>query len=470
MRSKILIVDDNQALLLGLQRLLTEHYDTTAATSGAEALERMQVEDFDLCLIDLAMPEMDGLELLRRARGTGKLKSAIMMSGSGTIESAVHAVKLGAADFIEKPVRPERLFLSIANALRFERLADAHERLLAEASFEDEMIGESQALETVRKLIRKVAPTEASVLIMGENGTGKELVAKAIHRQSRRSGKPYIKLNCGAIPKDLIESELFGHEKGAFTGANSRRAGRFELANGGTLLLDEIGDMPLQMQTKLLRVLQDGEFERVGGSETLNVDVRVLAATHRDLKSMVQRGDFREDLYYRLHVFPIPVPPLRERGGDLALIAAHCADRSGKRNRGEPVTFTEDGLEALRGHSFPGNIRQLLNLVEQLTILIEGNTITSADVRIALPTPNPADTRVLGPASPVPLDSNIGVTEETLERDRLIKAMDAAGGRKAAAAEILGVSRSTLWRKLRAHGIAGKKTNPGSDDEPSKTL
>jgi len=469
MRSNILIVDDNQALLLGLQRLLTEHYDTTAVTSGAEALERMQIEDFDLCLIDLAMPEMDGLELLRQARGTGKLKSAIMMSGSGTIESAVHAVKLGAADFIEKPVRPERLFLSIANALRFERLADAHERLLSEASFEDEMIGDSAALEAVRKLIRKVAPTEASVLIMGENGTGKELVAKSIHRQSRRSGKPYIKLNCGAIPKDLIESELFGHEKGAFTGANSRRAGRFELADGGTLLLDEIGDMPLQMQTKLLRVLQDGEFERVGGSDTLHVDVRVLAATHRDLKNMVNRGEFREDLYYRLHVFPIPVPPLRDRDGDLALIATHCADRSGKRNRGQAVVFTEDGLEALRAHSFPGNVRQLLNLVEQLTILIEGNTITSADVRIALPTPSPTDIRLHSPAN-LPLDVNIGVTEETLERDRLIKAMDAAGGRKAAAAELLGVSRSTLWRKLRAHGIAGRKNTTDPDDEPTKTI
>ncbi len=465
MRSKILIIDDNQALLQGYQRLLKEHYHTTGVTSGAEALSLLQMEEFDLCLIDLAMPGMDGLEVLRLARGTGRVKAAIMMSGSGTIEAAVDAVKLGATDFLVKPVPPERLFLTIANTLRFERLADAHERLLAEATYEDEMIGESAALESVRKLIRKVAPTEATVLITGENGTGKELVAQSLHRQSRRAANTYIKLNCGAIPKDLIESELFGHEKGAFTGANSRRAGRFELADGGTLLLDEIGDMPLQMQTKLLRVLQDGEFERVGGSETLTVDVRVLAATNRDLKAMVQSGTFREDLYYRLHVFPIPVPALRDRVGDVALIAKHFAERSGQRNRGKPVTFTDDALQLLSDHTFPGNVRQLVNLVEQLTILIEGSAVTAADVALALPTPTPAGMRLSGPEVSIEPSNMTSVTEESLERERLIKAMRTAGGRKAAAAELLGVSRSTLWRKLRQHGIANRKE--AVSDEPN---
>ena len=475
MRSKILIVDDNHALLLGMQRLLAEFYDTTAVTTGADALNRMQTEDFDLCLIDLAMPEMDGLELLRLARGTGKLKAAIMMSGSGTIESAVHAVKLGATDFIEKPVHPERLFLSIANTLRFERLANAHVKLLAEAGYEDEMLGTSSALKKVRKLIGKVAPTEASVLIMGENGTGKELVAKAIHRQSRRSQKPYIKLNCGAIPKDLIESELFGHEKGAFTGANAQRAGRFELADGGTLLLDEIGDMPLQMQTKLLRVLQDGEFERVGGSQTLNVDVRVLAATNRDLKTMVKTGEFREDLYYRLHVFPIPVPPLRLRSGDVALIATTCARRAGMRNRGEPVVFTPEALLMLSGHPFPGNVRQLVNLVEQLTILIEGLTIQASDVTLVLPTPTPADMRLAAPLKPLaePVVASgrsiDNVTEESLEKERLVTAMQVANGKKGTAADILGMSRSTLWRKLRAHGIQADKSPKDDDSSDGET-
>lgn len=450
MKSRILIVDDNEALVRGLSRMLGRHYDVTGVISGEDALEDLAKNSYDLLLTDLAMPSMDGLELLKQVRALGRTEAVVMMSGSGTIEAAVDAVKLGAADFLEKPVRRERLLQSIKTTLALGKLTAAHERLLAEQEPGDVMLGNSAALDRVRKLISKVAPTEGRVLITGENGTGKELVASSVHKLSRRCEKPFVKLNCSAVPNELIESELFGHKKGAFTGAVTDRKGRFELADGGTLFLDEVGDTPHSMQAKLLRVLQDGTFTPVGSASGKTVDVRVIAATNKDLQQMVDDGEFREDLYYRLNVFPIHMPPLRQRIDDVPLLAQHFADASARRNRNESIGFTDAALRALSEHDYPGNIRQLQNIVERLTILAEDAMISEEDVRTTLP-------QRRSRTDALPLQSQAllaaGITQTDLERQRLIEAMQKMGGRKAEAAKELGMSRSTLWRKLKQHGI-----------------
>jgi DNA-binding NtrC family response regulator len=452
-KSRILIVDDNEALVRGLSRTLSRHYDVEGTLSAEEALTVLVDQQFDLMLIDLSMPGMNGLELLAKLRSLDRKETAVMMSGSGTIQAAVTAVKLGAADFIEKPVRPHRLLVCLDNALRHGP-ADDVDLHTSDRKTSKAMIGTSPSIQHVRTLIAKVAPTEGRVLITGENGTGKELIATAIHAQSPRSGAPFIKLNCSAVPSDLIESELFGHERGAFTGASQRRIGRFELADGGTLFLDEVGDMPLAMQAKLLRVLQDGEFERVGGGVTIAVNVRVIAATNRDLPAMVDTGDFREDLYYRLNVFPIHTPTLRDRINDVPLLARHFAAASGDRNRGTPVQLTDGALRALQEQHYPGNIRQLQNIVERLTILIDAHEITEQDVRMSLPQSRPPTASL----PPVPTDVlAAGITETDLERQRIVEALQGAGGRKTEAADLLGMSRSTLWRRMRALGLAAKE-------------
>ena len=443
---RILIVDDNEALVRGLSRTLSRHYEIRSALSAEEAMDIIADEEFDLFLLDLAMPGMSGLEFLEEARALKRTEAAVMMSGSGTIEAAVHAVKLGASDFIEKPVRPGRLLVCISNAIKARN--DTGEEPSGITRSTSQMIGESPAIAHVRRLIAKVARTEGRVLITGENGTGKELVAQAIHDASRRAKGPFVKLNCSAVPKDLIESELFGHEKGSFTGAAARRIGRFEMAHEGTLFLDEVGDMPLAMQAKLLRVLQDGEFERIGGNSTLAVDTRVLAATNRDLPAMVGAGEFREDLYYRLNVFPIQTPPLRDRIDDIPLLAEHFAARAGDRNRGELVRLTQGALAALKEFSFPGNVRQLQNIIERLTILIEADEISEQDVRMTVP--QDAPTRPPA-ADAAPSDLlRAGITGEDLERQRIVEALQQVGGRKTEAADLLGMSRSTLWRRMRA--------------------
>src|SRR5688572_10843402 len=314
MTARILIVDDEPDILHAFERILTtETHDVETSSSAEEALEALDRLSFDLVLTDLSMPRMDGFELLTRMRQRGDATPTLVISGAGTVESAVRAIRLGALDFLEKPVHRERLVLTVQNALRYAQLQEVHGRLQADISYERTLIGRGPAMQRLIGLIGRVAPSDGRVLITGENGTGKELVAAAIHAGSARNSGPFVKLNCGAVARDLVESELFGHEKGAFTGAVTARKGRFEIADGGTLLLDEIGDMPMPMQVKLLRVLQEGQFERVGGGRTLKVDVRVLAATNRDLGAMVREGSFREDLYYRLNVVTLQVPPLRER-------------------------------------------------------------------------------------------------------------------------------------------------------------
>ncbi len=448
MTHRILVVDDDPDLATAFRRMLAqEGYEVDQARSGVEALEMIDRGGIDLILLDIHMPEMDGLEMLTRVRDRGLQIPAVVISGAGTLEQAVQATKLGAHDFVQKPVHRDRLLVTVHNALRFSRLQDANTRLQAELTSGAELIGESAAMQTLKNLISKVAPSDGRVLILGENGSGKELVAAAIHAASGRRHGPFIKLNCGAVAKDLAESELFGHEKGSFTGAVSSRKGRFELADGGTLLLDEIGDMPMPMQVKLLRVLQEGVLERVGATRSLTVDVRVLAATNRDLRTMVEDGSFREDLYYRLNVLTLRVPPLRERKDDIPSLVQHLC-RPGKAASG--LHFKADALVALRSHDYPGNVRELHNLVERLAILHPGE-IDAEQVReiLTMGTSAPRSSR----GSLYRFGANLRDLMTEIERQVITEAIAAHGNSKSAAAEALGTERSHFYKKCRQLGI-----------------
>ncbi|MCA9603276.1 MAG: sigma-54-dependent Fis family transcriptional regulator, partial [Myxococcales bacterium] len=368
MARSILIVDDDPGVLNALGRMLQSEYDVRKAASGEEALRLLDAEEPDLLVTDVQLGDANGLEILEKMRTAGRNVPTIVMSGDSTVEQAVKAVKLGAYDFIEKPIRVERLKMTVENCLRFSQLHAVAAELQEELGLETELVGESPAMRELKALIAKVAPTEGRVLILGENGTGKELVAAAIHAGSPRRDRPFVKLNCSAIPAELVESEVFGHEKGAFTGAVGTRKGRFELADGGTLFLDEIGDMPERMQVKLLRVLQEGTFERVGGTRTMKVDVRIIAATNRDLSGMVAEGKFREDLYYRVNVMPLRVPPLRERPGDVPLLAAFFVQRFCRDYNRPRLLIEPSCADILAAQPWPGNVRELRNIIERLVI------------------------------------------------------------------------------------------------------
>ena len=383
-KARILIVDDDPAIRESLQRVLDyEDYDVRTAVDGPDGLEKLAERRFDLALFDVKMPGMDGLELLDRAKKAHPDLVCIMVSGHGTVQTAVEATKLGAFDFLEKPPDRDRLLVTIRNGLQQAVLASETEVARRRLGRALEIIGESAPIQGVLKQIDKVAPTNATVLITGENGTGKELVANAIHRRSQRHEGRFIQINCAAIPEELIESELFGHEKGAFTGATSRREGKFELADGGTILLDEIGDMSPTVQAKVLRVLEEGQFERVGGSTTLSGDVRILAATNKDLPSAVKAGEFREDLFFRLNVVPISVPPLRERREDIPLLVDHFLGLYCEREDVPPVEVGEEALEMLKNHDWPGNVRELRNTLERMAILSDGVRLMPDDVPFA---------------------------------------------------------------------------------------
>ncbi|HEY8207219.1 MAG TPA: sigma-54 dependent transcriptional regulator [Myxococcaceae bacterium] len=385
MPATILIVDDEKNILLTLsQALQLQGYRTELAASGQIALDVLSTRPVDAVLMDVKMPDMDGLTALEKLHAQRPKLPVIMMSGHGTIETAVKATQLGARDFLEKPIARDRLLVALRNVLEHQAVIEELEVLRDQAG-RFEMVGTSPAMQRIYELIRKTAPTEGRVLITGENGTGKELIARAIHQHSRRKAGPFVKLNCAAVPHELIESELFGHEKGAFTGAVSVRRGKFELAHEGTLFLDEIGDMPHAMQAKLLRVLQEGELERVGGAETIKVDVRVIAATNKQLEQEIARGQFREDLYYRLNVVQLHSPPLRERKEDLLDLAASFLKEACAKNGKKPMTLSREALLVLAGHDFPGNVRELRNLVERLAILGEGLVISGKEAEDLLP-------------------------------------------------------------------------------------
>ncbi|MEM9073366.1 MAG: sigma-54 dependent transcriptional regulator [Myxococcota bacterium] len=443
----ILVVDDEQEVRSTVSRVLSrEGYEVVTAENGAIARGLLEEGNFDLVLTDLSMPEMSGLELLEAARAVDPSLVALVMSGAGTISDAVQAVQLGAIDFLEKPVGRERLLVSVRRALDYRRLRDENAELRRVVQGEGKLLGDADAIVELRRLVAKVARSEGRVLILGENGTGKELVASAIHQASSRADGPFIKLNCSAVPRDLVESELFGHERGAFTGAISSRRGRFELAHQGTLFLDEIGDMPLEMQTKLLRVLQEGQLERVGGSRSIEVDVRVIAATHRDLPTMVNEGSFREDLYYRLNVVQLSVPPLRDRLADVPRLANEFLHAANTRNRRQITGFHPDALGALSGYDYPGNVRELQNLVERMVILADHNEIGVSDVTAALPHQRAGKHALYRPGL------HLKDLLEDLERQILRQAIDAHGGR-AAAARALDVERSFFYKKCKRLGI-----------------
>jgi DNA-binding NtrC family response regulator len=443
----ILIVDDEPNILSSLRRALEiEDYCPCVARSGAEALAAVADKRPDAVLLDVAMPEMDGLQVLERLKARDPTLPVIMMSGHSTIETAVQATKLGAYDFVEKPLSTDRLLISIHNALDAVRLRAENAALRELAAAGARMVGSGAKMKAIHETIRKTAPTNGRVLISGANGTGKELVARALHDGSRRAAGPYVKVNCAAIPQELIESELFGHEKGAFSGAVALRHGRFEQAHGGTLFLDEIGDMSLGAQAKVLRALQEGELERVGGSETIRVDVRVIAATNKDLAAEIAAGRFREDLYYRLNVVPIALPALRERKEDIPALVEHflalaCRDHGIRERR-----IAQAAVTLLMQHDWPGNVRELRNTIERLVILAEGETIGEPDVRAVLPAAKAVQGHYRAGAS-------LRDMLLAAERDVILRALEDCEGHVSRTAAALQLERSHLYKKMRSLGI-----------------
>jgi len=443
---RILLIDDEANIRRSVTGLLgDEGYGVEALDNAEAGLERIEEKAPDLLLLDVRLPGMDGIELLEKLRGKAIGFPVIVLSGHATIDVAVQATKLGAFDFLEKPINPERLLLTVRHAVEIGRLKRENRAL---RSREEEMIGEHPLVAALRKEIERAAPSTGRVLVYGENGTGKELVARAIHQRSDRRAGPFVKVNCAAIPKDLIESELFGHEKGAFTGATEKRIGKIEAADGGSLLLDEVGDMSLETQAKLLRVLEARELERVGGKTPISFDVRVLSATNKNLTEEIRQGRFREDLFYRLAVIPITVPPLRDRGSDIPLLVESFLARFAEENGRRPKHFTSEAKDLLLGYPWPGNVRELRNLVERLLIMTEGDEIGAADV-----------SRVIGGGERREEDGGprslrerveqfeIRVIDETLRRN---------GGNVAETARELNTDRANLHRKMRRYGIRAK--------------
>ncbi|MCM2264890.1 MAG: sigma-54 dependent transcriptional regulator [Desulfuromonadales bacterium] len=455
----ILIVDDEQSIRDSLTGILQdEGFIPVTAANGEEALSRLREEKPDLILLDIWMPGMDGLETLTKIRDHQPDQLVIMMSGHGTIETAVKATKLGAHDFIEKPLSLEKLLLIIQNALKLTRLVEENRELKAKIAKEHEMIGTSPTIIELKKQIEIVAPTSGWALITGENGTGKELVARAIHTLSQRNDKPFIEVNCAAIPEDLIESELFGHEKGSFTGATAQRRGKFDLASEGTLFLDEIGDMSLKTQAKVLRILQESKFERVGGNRTIEVDVRVIAATNKDLPNQIAAGAFREDLYYRLNVIPFHVPPLRARQEDIPLLANHFLAYFSKKEGREIKSLDDEAMGALVRYSWPGNVRELKNLIERLVIMIQGRIITRAQLPQSITSQQQvaAGQQLSSDASAIAADTFREAREE-FEKEFLLRKLEENDWNVSRTAEAIEMERSNLHRKIKGYGIEVKK-------------
>jgi two-component system nitrogen regulation response regulator NtrX len=449
--ASVLVVDDEPNIRRMLAALLTaEGYEVHEAADGQSALE-VAKSDPDVVLLDLMMPgSLDGMTTLQKLRERDPELPVIMMSGRAALSDAVRATRLGAFNFLEKPLTPESVVLSTAAAAELRRTRRAARVLRNELGL-GEMVGDSPPMQAVRALIVRVAQTDARVLVSGESGTGKELVAAAIHDASARSGNPFVRVNCAAIPRDLVESEMFGHERGAFTGATQSRVGRFELAHGGTLFLDEVGDLSGEAQAKLLRAIEIGEIHRVGGGRNIRVDVRIIAATNQDLARGVAEGRFREDLYFRLNVVPISLPPLRERRGDIVPLVRHFAERH-LRVTGHPrVDWSPDALQALRAYSWPGNVRELANIVERMAILHPGATITAAEINEVLPTD--AGPRVPERTAAVEPAGALTDALDRYERELILNALESASGNIAEAARRLNTDRPNLYRRMKRLGI-----------------
>jgi DNA-binding NtrC family response regulator len=450
-KARILILDDEASTLATLSRAFRlAGHDATVCDNPSRALDLAKTEHFDLIFSDVVMPGKGGLDFLEELRSSGVATAIVMMSGQAQIEMAVRATKLGALDFLEKPISTDKLLLTVENALKLQRL-EAENRQLRQRLGKHEIVWSGEAMKKVMAQLDRVAPTDTRVCILGETGTGKELVARTIHEKSTRASAPFVALNCAAVPAELIESELFGHEKGSFTGAAARHIGKFEQAEHGTLFLDEIGDMPLAMQAKLLRVLEESEVERIGGTKPVTVNVRVIVATHRNLQALVTDGKFRQDLFHRIYVFPLILPALRERRDDIPVLIDHFAAQVSAQNNWKPLTFTPEAIAALCNYAWPGNVRELRNVVERLMLLAADDHINAEDVYA-----------VLSPAGETRTAANFGSGTfservEKFEREVILSELKRSGFHMTNAAKALGLERSHLYKKAEQLGIDLRK-------------
>jgi DNA-binding NtrC family response regulator len=456
-KANLLVVDDEANTLASLARAFRlAGHDATVCDNAAKALELAKAQNFDLIFSDVVMPGKDGLSLLEDLKAQGVTTPVVMMSGQAHIEMAVRATRLGALDFLEKPISSEKLLLTVENALKLQRL-ESENRQLRQRLGRHEIVWSGDAMRKIMAQVERVAASETRVCILGETGTGKELVARTLHERSPRAAGLFVTLNCAAVPAELIESELFGHEKGSFTGAAARHLGKFEQAEHGTIFLDEIGDMPLPMQAKLLRVLEEGEVERIGGDKPISVDVRVLVATHRNLETLAREGKFRQDLFHRVYVFPLVLPPLRERREDIPALVEHFARQVCGQNSWKPIPFAAAAIEELQAHSWPGNVRELRNVVERLMLLATEGEVTLGTVRLALPQALGAPASNLGSG---PLADRV----QGFEREAILAELKRHNYHITNAAKALGLERSHLYKKAEQLGIDIQKQR--REDEP----
>ena len=450
-KAHLLLIDDDPNTLASLSRAFRlAGHEATVCDNANRAMELLQSQRFDLILSDVVMPGKSGMELLEELKKSGLQTPIVLISGQANIEMAVKATRLGALDFLEKPLTTDKLLLTVDNALKLTRLEDENRELRYRLG-KHELVGSGAAMSKLLAQIDRVAASETRICILGETGTGKELVARAIHEKSPRRENAFVTLNCAAVPAELIESELFGHEKGAFTGAAARHTGKFEQAEGGTLFLDEIGDMPLAMQAKLLRVLEEGEVERVGGDKPIKVNVRVIVATHRNLEDLVKKNEFRADLFHRVFVFPLTLPPLRERKEDFPALISHFAQQVANQNGWKQKLFSDDAIAELRRYSWPGNVRELRNVVERLVLLSTEDTVSDDDVRLALPGGELSATA--SPAETTPGQGTLEQRTEAFEREVLLAEIRRHNFHMTNVAKALGLERSHLYKKCQQLGI-----------------
>ncbi len=450
-KAHLLVVDDDANTLASLARAFRlAGHEATVCDTAARALELIKTQRFDLILSDVVMPGKDGLSLLADLKAAGVATPVVMISGQANVEMAVRATRLGAVDFLEKPISSDKLLVTVENVLRLVRLEEEN-RQLRQRLGKHEIIWAHPEMERLLAQVERVAASETRVCLLGETGTGKELVARTLHEKSARRAGPFVTLNCAAVPAELIESELFGHEKGAFTGAAGRHVGKFEQASGGTLFLDEIGDMPLVMQAKLLRVLEEGEIERVGGDHPIAVDVRVIVATHRNLDELVRQNAFRPDLYHRIYVYPLVLPPLRERPEDIPVLAQHFVRQVAQQNSWKEKTFAPEAIEELKRYSWPGNVRELRNVVERLLLLSSGPEVDAAAVCLALPAGVAAGATTGVPASAA--SGSLAERVRVFEREVLLAELKRHNHHMTNVARALGLERSHLYKKCQQLGI-----------------
>lgn len=446
--NSILIIDDEKEICESIKMILEyENYEVDYSINAAEGIDKILTGSFACLLLDIQMPDMNGFEVLKRIKESNSAVSVIIISAHGSIENAIKATRLGAFDFIEKPIDREKLLISVRNAVGQSNLLNENKEIKKTLPSEGQILGKSKAILSILEIIDRVAPIETRILITGDNGTGKELVARAIHRKSARKDKPFIEVNCAAIPNELIESELFGHEKGSFTGAIQQRIGKFELANKGTIFLDEIGDMSLQAQAKVLRAIEDNKIERVGGAKKIEIDVRIIAATNKNLKEEIEKGNFREDLFHRLNVIPIQIPPLRERLDDVPILIEHFAKEISERHKKPPVRFEDDAIKYLQSLSWSGNVRELRNAVERIIILVDSRKINKKDIEFLYSTGKSSMGDIIDTSN------SFQEFKEKAEKAFIVKQLNANDWNISKTAEVLEIQRSHLYNKIKKYGI-----------------